>query len=119
MSKIGLEEVISNNRADLERCGVRGIDLDYLLDERVDHALAMRELEKVIDKELTRCVDVRAMVTEKQWSYYEVCDPEIKEMVTWRRAKRGLKDAFEKRVLVFYKEAEKRTNEERKKEKKS
>lgn len=109
MSLIGLQEIIEVNRADLEKAGIRGIDLDYLTDDRVDHQLAMRALEGVVANQLARCRQVRSMVTEKQWEYYEVCAPEIKEMKTWRKAKRELKTAFENQVLVFFKVAEERS----------
>lgn len=105
MSFIGLQEVVDNCRVDMERAGVRGIDLDYILDPRVDHANAMRALEEVVSTKLARWRDIRRQVTEQQWAYYEVCDPDIRELVILRRAGREVKKEFEAKVLKLAKDA--------------
>lgn len=108
MSLVGLEEVVSVNREDLEAAGVRGLDLDFLSDSRVDHQLAMRALEEVVAKELARWRQVVSSVTSNQWAYFYAIGEDNRETRARNKARRELVEAFKRRVLVFYKEACKR-----------
>lgn len=114
MSFIQMQVAIDESRADLEAAGIRGIDLDYLLDMRVDHRPCLAALEEVVSKELARWLEVRAMCTPEQWAFFEAMEEfDRLEMRTIKKAARELKDAFKRRVLRFYKEAMDREAEKR------
>lgn len=118
MSLIGLEEVISVNREDLEKCKIRGIDLDYLVDPRVDHAGAMRALEALLAGPMVRWRTVRNSMTQSQWDYWEAIEESNRETRALNAAAREVREKFKSTVLKFFKEAEQRMLEERKKDKK-
>lgn len=114
MSLIQMQILVDEHRADLEAGGIRGIDLDYLLDPRVEHKPCHAALELVVAKELTRWLEVRAMCTKEQWEWFELMEENDRlEVRTLKKAARELRDAFKRQVLKFFKEAEERSIEAR------
>lgn len=117
MSLVQLGELIDDHRIDLEKAGVRGIDLDYLLDLRVDHKSCEAALQRVIDGELARFNEVVSQLTTEQWAYFEATDTKNNETKALKKASKELVTAFKKNVLCFFKAAEERSIEERRKPK--
>lgn len=117
MSLVQLQEVVADCRADLEKTGViRGIDLDYLLDPRVDHKLCFSNFMQLVQGPLARWRAVREVNTDEQWANLEAIDdtadshPKIRAL---KKATKAVKSFFKGRVLCFYKDAERKSNEER------
>lgn len=109
-----LEKAINQHRAMLELAGIRGLDLDYLLDPRVDHAACYPNFEKMVHGPFERWLVVWSNNSEDEWANLEVLDNSHPKMVALRRASRELKNFFAGHVLTFYKDMVRRVNEERK-----
>lgn len=113
MSLIQMQEAIADNRADLEAAGIRGIDLDYLEDPRIDHRACLANFQKLVEGPLARWREVMANTTIEQLEYLKLVERKHQKVIAAHEARKAIKNFFKGHVLTFFKDAERRSAESR------
>lgn len=89
------------------KAGISDYDVQAVLDNEVDHALALKAVRDVVASEVQAWLNVRAKVTPGMWDYYEATNERgLIECRQLRVAERALRDAWRRRVKPFFKETD-------------
>lgn len=116
MTLEALRVAVEDNRVLLEAASIRGIDLDYLLDPRVDHASCLEAFNKMVAGEhFTRWCFILEEATPEHLQYLSVVHPKHPRVVAAKEARKALKTWFKGYVLCFFKDAERKSMEDNKK----
>lgn len=112
MSLADLQAAVGEARAHLELAGIRGIDLDYLLEPKVDHVACLGAFKRMVEGPLVRWRRVLEDTTVEQVAYLKLVEPKHPKVVAAHEARKVLKNWFKGYVLCFHKDAERRIEEE-------